>query len=57
MRHIDAFCHFFPQSLFQKMSQTSGGTRDIGKRMQGVRTICPTQIAIDQLQEAALGEH
>ena len=24
---------------------------------QGVRTICPTQIAIDQLQEAALGEH
>ena len=39
MRHIDAFCHFFPQSLFAKMSATSGGTRDIGKRMQGVRTI------------------
>ena len=39
MRHIDAFCHFFPQSLFEKMSQTSGGTKDIGKRMQGVRTI------------------
>ena len=39
MRHIDAFCHFFPQSLFEKMSQTAGGTKDIGKRMQGVRTI------------------
>src|SRR5215468_7171452 len=39
MRHIDAFCHFFPQSLFEKMSQTAGGTVDIGKRIQGVRTI------------------
>ena len=39
MRHIDAFCHFFPQGLFEKMSQTAGGTQDIGKRMQGVRTI------------------
>ena len=39
MRHIDAFCHFFPHGLFEKMSQTTGGTQDIGKRMQGVRTI------------------
>jgi predicted TIM-barrel fold metal-dependent hydrolase len=39
MRHIDAFCHFFPASLFERMSRTAGGTRDIGKRMQGVRTI------------------
>ncbi len=39
MRHIDAFCHFFPPELFEKISQTAGGTRDIGKRMQGVRTI------------------
>ncbi len=39
MRHIDAFCHFFPAGLFRKLSQTSGGTRDIGKRIQGVRTI------------------
>jgi predicted TIM-barrel fold metal-dependent hydrolase len=39
MRHIDAFCHFFPPGLFRKLSQTSGGTRDIGKRIQGVRTI------------------
>ena len=36
MRHVDAFCHFFPHSLFEKMSQTAGGTNDIGKRMQGV---------------------
>ena len=39
MRHIDSFCHFFPQSIFKLMSQTAGGTTDVGKRMQGVRTI------------------
>jgi predicted TIM-barrel fold metal-dependent hydrolase len=39
MRYIDSFCHFFPRGLFEMMSQTSGGTRDVGKRMQGVRTI------------------
>ena len=38
-RHIDAFCHFFPQGIFKKLSETTGGTRDVGKRMQGVRTI------------------
>jgi uncharacterized protein len=39
MQYIDAFCHFFPQGIFQKLSATTGGTRDIGKRIQGVRTI------------------
>ena len=39
MRHIDSFCHFFPQSIFRLMSATAGGTTDVGKRMQGVRTI------------------
>jgi aminocarboxymuconate-semialdehyde decarboxylase len=39
MRYIDAFCHFFPQSIFKMLSETTGGTRDIGKRIQGVRTI------------------
>ncbi len=39
MQHIDAFCHFFPHGIFQKLSETTGGTRDIGKRIQGVRTI------------------
>ena len=39
MRHIDAFCHFFPRGIFQLMSETAGGTTDVGKRMQGVRTI------------------
>jgi hypothetical protein len=37
MRHIDAFCHFFPPRFFQLVSQTSGGTMDVAKRMQGVR--------------------
>jgi len=39
MRTIDAFCHFFPPDFFRLMSETAGGTRDVGKRMQGVRTI------------------
>ena len=39
MRHIDAFCHFFPQQIFKLLSDTKGGTTDIGKRIQGVRTI------------------
>jgi uncharacterized protein len=39
MQHIDAFCHFFPQGIFAKLSETKGGTKDIGKRIQGVRTI------------------
>jgi aminocarboxymuconate-semialdehyde decarboxylase len=39
MRYIDAFCHFFPKQMFELMSQTKGGTADVGKRMQGVRTI------------------
>ena len=39
MRYIDAFCHFFPKQVFELMSKTKGGTTDVGKRMQGVRTI------------------
>ena len=39
MRYIDSFCHFFPQSVFTMMSETAGGTTDVGKRMQGVRTV------------------
>jgi aminocarboxymuconate-semialdehyde decarboxylase len=39
MRHIDAFCHFFPRQIFEALTNTAGGRTDIGKRMQGVRTI------------------
>jgi predicted TIM-barrel fold metal-dependent hydrolase len=39
MRHIDSFCHFFPAGIFRLLSNTAGGTTDIGKRIQGVRTI------------------
>src|SRR6516165_3636296 len=51
MRHIDAFCHFFPRALFERMSQTSGGTRDIGKRMQGVRTIHDLDARLKMMDE------
>jgi predicted TIM-barrel fold metal-dependent hydrolase len=39
MLYIDSFCHFFPGAFFKKLSETPGGSRDIGKRIQGVRTI------------------
>jgi uncharacterized protein len=39
MRYIDAFCHFFPTGIFELMSKTAGGTTNVGKRMQGVRTL------------------
>src|SRR3954453_9217219 len=51
MRHIDAFCHFFPQGLFEQMSQTAGGTQDIGKRMQGVRTIHDLDARLKMMDE------
>src|SRR5690349_13514136 len=39
MRYIDAFNHFFPQRLWDKMLAAEGATRDIGKRMRGVPCI------------------
>ena len=51
MRHIDAFCHFFPPRLFEKMSRTSSGTKDIGKRIQGVRTIYDLDARLNMMDE------
>ena len=51
MRHIDAFCHFFPPRLFEKMSRTAGGTKDIGKRIQGVRTIYDLDARLKMMDE------
>jgi aminocarboxymuconate-semialdehyde decarboxylase len=39
MRYIDAFNHFFPQRLWDRMLQTEGAARDIGMRMRGVPAI------------------
>ena len=36
MQYIDAFNHFFPQRLWDKMLNAEGTARDIGKRMRGV---------------------
>jgi predicted TIM-barrel fold metal-dependent hydrolase len=36
MQYIDAFCHFFPKKLWDKMLSAEGAARDIGKRMRGV---------------------
>ena len=36
MQYIDAFNHFFPKRLWDKMLTAEGAARDIGKRMRGV---------------------
>ena len=56
MRYIDAFCHFFPHQIFKLLSDTTGGTTDIGKRIQGVRTIYDLDARfrmMDQFQDYA----
>ena len=39
MRYIDAFNHFFPKPLWDKMLASEGAARDIGKRMRGISCI------------------
>lgn len=53
MRHIDSFCHFFPAGIFRLLSATSGGTTDIGKRIQGVRTIWDLDARFRMMDEFA----
>jgi uncharacterized protein len=39
MRYIDAFNHFFPRQLWERMETAEGRTRGISKRMRGVPAI------------------
>ncbi|MGQ2906168.1 MAG: amidohydrolase family protein [Neoaquamicrobium sediminum] len=39
MKYIDAFNHFFPDQLWQKMLHAEGAAKDIGKRMRGIPCI------------------
>ena len=39
MRYIDAFNHFFPQGLWDRMLASEGAARDIGKRMRNIPAI------------------
>jgi aminocarboxymuconate-semialdehyde decarboxylase len=39
VRYVDAFNHFFPKGLWDKMSAAEGAAKDIGKRMRGVPAI------------------
>ncbi len=39
MRYIDAFNHFFPKRLWDRMLASEGAARDIGKRMRGIPAI------------------
>jgi predicted TIM-barrel fold metal-dependent hydrolase len=53
MRHIDAFCHFFPAGIFRLMSETTSGTTNVGKRMQNVRTIFDLDARFRMMDEFA----
>jgi aminocarboxymuconate-semialdehyde decarboxylase len=39
MRYVDAFNHFFPAPLWQRMLEAEGAAQGIGKRMRGVPAI------------------
>jgi uncharacterized protein len=39
MRYLDAVTHFFPKRFFDKMLDSPGGIKDIGKRMRGVPSV------------------
>jgi len=39
MRYIDVFNHFFPKPLWDRMLQSDGAAKDIGKRMRGIPSI------------------
>jgi predicted TIM-barrel fold metal-dependent hydrolase len=39
MQYIDAFNHFFPKPIWDKMLASEGHARDIGKRMRGIPCI------------------
>lgn len=39
MRYIDAFNHFFPKPLWDRMLNAEGAAKDIGKRMRGIPAI------------------
>lgn len=39
MQYIDAFNHFFPSALWQRIQALDGAGRNIGKRMQGIPCI------------------
>jgi aminocarboxymuconate-semialdehyde decarboxylase len=39
MRYVDAFCHFFPDALWQRMLTLEGAAAGIGARMRGVPCI------------------
>ena len=39
MKYIDAFNHFFPKQIWDKMLASGGIARDIGKRMRNIPCI------------------
>jgi predicted TIM-barrel fold metal-dependent hydrolase len=39
VRYVDAFNHFFPKPLWDRMLASEGNAKDIGKRMRGIPAI------------------
>jgi predicted TIM-barrel fold metal-dependent hydrolase len=51
MQIIDAFNHFFPNALWDKMMESEGTVRDIGKRMRGIPCIYDLDARLRMMDE------
>jgi predicted TIM-barrel fold metal-dependent hydrolase len=53
MRYIDAFNHFFPQALWNRMLASDGAARDIGQRMRGIPAIYDLDVRLKVMDQFA----
>ena len=51
MQYIDAFNHFFPKALWDKMLTSPGISRDIGERMRGVPAIYDLDVRLKVMDQ------
>lgn len=57
MRYIDAFNHFFPQGLWDKMLASEGAARDIGKRMRNIPCIFDLNVRLATMDKFSMHDY
>ena len=57
MQYIDAFNHFFPKGLWDRMQSLEGAGQAIGKRMQGVPCIYDLDIRFQVMDAFDIADH
>jgi predicted TIM-barrel fold metal-dependent hydrolase len=53
MHYIDAFNHFFPKALWDRIQKLDGAGKDIGRRMQGIPCIYDLETRFRVMDEFA----